>query len=90
MMVCISCISNVNQRGSSSYCDVMARHLKGNRKGFSHAIYGFRDANFFKLNARDKQREPARGFSVSPSPKATFVIVLLVLHGVSATRDAKN
>lgn len=77
MMVCISCISNVNQLGSSSHCDVMAQHLQGNRKGFSRAIYGFQDANFFKLNAWDKQRKPARGFSVSPSPKATFVIVLL-------------
>lgn len=85
MMVCISCISNVNQLGSSSHCDVMAQHLQGNREDFSHAIYGFQDANFFKLNAWDKQRKPARGFSVSLSPKATFVIVLLVLYGVSRT-----
>lgn len=65
MMVCISCISNVNQLGSSSHCDVMAQHLQGNREGcffFPCAIYGFQDANFFKLNAWDKQRQPARGF----------------------------
>lgn len=34
MMVCIACISNVNQLGSGSHCDVMARHLQGNREGF--------------------------------------------------------
>lgn len=65
MMVCISCISNVNQLGSSSHCDVMAQHLQGNREAvffFPRAIYGFQDANFFKLNACDKQRQPARGF----------------------------
>lgn len=31
MMVCIACISNVNQPGSISYCHVMAEHLQGNR-----------------------------------------------------------
>lgn len=86
MMVCISCISNVNQLGSSSHCDVMAQHLQGNREGwvfFPRAIYGFQDANFFKLNAGDKQRQPARGFfSLFASPKATFVIVILVIYGV--------
>lgn len=65
MMVCIACISNVNQPGSSSHCDVMAQHLRGNRKGFSRAIYGFKDANFFKPNAWDKQDEAnKRLFSV--------------------------
>lgn len=33
-MVCISCISNVNQLGSHSHCDVMAGHLHGNREDF--------------------------------------------------------
>lgn len=32
-MVCIACISNVNQLGSSCHCDVMAQHLRGNREG---------------------------------------------------------
>lgn len=33
-MVCIACISSVNQLGSSCHCDVMAQHLLGNRAGF--------------------------------------------------------
>ncbi len=90
MTVCIARISNVNQLGSRSHCDVMARHLQGNRGGFSHAIYGFQDANFFKLNAWDKQRKPAGGFSVSLSPKGTFVIVPLFLYGVSRSSDPKS
>lgn len=85
MMVCISCISNGNQLGSCSHCNVMAQHLQGNREDFSPAIYGFQDANFFKLNAWDKQGKPARASSMSPSPKETFVIVLLLLCEVSTT-----
>lgn len=33
MMVCIACVSNVNQLGSSSHCDATAQHLQGNEEG---------------------------------------------------------
>lgn len=50
MIVCIACVSNVNQPGSCCHCHVMARHLHGNREGifFFCTIYGFLRCQFLQ------------------------------------------
>lgn len=89
--MCIACISNVNQLGSSSHCDAMARHLRGNRKGFfSCNLWIFKMPISSSQMLEINRGSQTRGFSVSRSPKATFVIVLLALYGVSRTFDTEN
>lgn len=62
IMVCIACISNVNQLGSIPYCHVMAEHLQGNRGRFLCTIYGFPRCQFPQAKCWDKQRNPAKRF----------------------------
>lgn len=60
-MVCISCISNVNQLGNYSHCDAMAQHLHGNR-GFLVQFMDFKmpisSSQMLEINRESQQMDP--------------------------------